>query len=138
MTLAQLNIEAAIKEAGDTNNVIISKEDAVYILDILKKYEIQNETVQLKEPSCCKECKSIGLIGGANWYCHMSAILPDNPQMDISTIYVNPEEKPSWCPISNTNDKLSKLNPKEKENVNMLIKGLSVLFGSENMLDATK
>lgn len=138
MTLMQLTLETAIKEAGELEDVRISKEDALYILSILKKYETINETIQIKEPECCKNCKSMEQLNETGWYCHMNSILPENQQTDISTASVNPDEKPSWCPITKINDQISKLDLAKRENVNMLMKGLSVLFENEHMLDFTK
>ena len=40
MTLIELTLETAIKEAGEFLDVRLSKEDAEYVLDLIKKQEI--------------------------------------------------------------------------------------------------
>ena len=138
MTPMQLTLEAAIREAGEHKYVYLSKEDAEYILEILKKYEKQNEPVRLKEPNCCRECKSIEQLNGSTYYCHMIAILPPDEQQDIASKYLNPDERPEWCPISKTNRQIEAMEPKEQEKVCTLIKGLSVMFGDRNFLSGVK
>lgn len=98
----------------------------------------QNKPVHLEEPEYCKECKSISQINEENWYCHMSAVLPENSQLDISTVMVDPEGKPEWCPITKINKQLDDLPPSKREKAWMIINGLSALFGNDNFLDGKR
>jgi rubrerythrin len=59
MTLLELTLETAIKEAGEFKDVRLSKEDAEYILSMLKEQEavpvIQREIMHLLI-WCCGSC----------------------------------------------------------------------------------
>lgn len=59
MTLLELTLETAINEAGEFKDVRLSKEDAEYILSILKEQEavpvIQREIMHLLV-WCCGSC----------------------------------------------------------------------------------
>ena len=94
----------------------------------------EKKNFKLKTPEKCKDCSSMSLYG-QKYYCHMDAIFPENQQQDISTIFVDPESKPDWCPIDEMNDNLKDMPPEKRDNFDKLMSGLSVLFGNDNMLE---
>ena len=97
--------------------------------------------INIKIPNCCKECKSLGeypWVIGNKYYCHMKAIEPVNQCMDISTIYIDPETRPDWCPMIDVQKSFQDLDPKKKEAVEMVIRGLAIMFDAENWLEKTE
>ena len=98
--------------------------------------------LSIKVPKCCKECKSLGeypwVAGSCKFYCHMKAIEPVNQCQDISTIYIDPETRPDWCPMIDVQKSLQALDPKKKEAVEMVIRGLAIIFDAENLLEGTE
>ena len=97
--------------------------------------------IAFKVPPCCKECSSLieypGPLG-SKFYCHMKAIEPADQCMDISTIYVDPETRPDWCPMIDVQNNFQNLNPKKKAAAEMVIRGLAIIFDAENLLDGTE
>lgn len=74
MTLLELTLETAINEAGEFKDVRLSKEDAEYVLSMLKEQEAI--TVDTKvigtfngdvEVYCCRDCRTI--LDPAFHYC---------------------------------------------------------------------
>ncbi len=66
---------------------------------------------------------------GDHAYCRMESMSPSNSQHDISTAYVDPESKPSWCPIDKTNATLEMLSPEQRDKMDTIMKGFSAAFG---------
>ena len=116
-------------------------EDAFRLTEISLKmkvrFAIEKKHIKLNSPEKCGDCKSLAKFGRFN-FCHMASISPDNPQQDISSIYVDPEDKPEWCPIDRTNMMLDELDPDKREKADMIMKGLSAFFGSDGMLSGEK
>ena len=97
--------------------------------------------LSIKMPRCCKECNSLGeYLGplGGKFYRHIKATEPVNQCQDISTIYVDPETRPDWCPMIDVQKSFQALDPKKKEAVEMFIRGLAVMFDAENSLEETE
>lgn len=94
----------------------------------------EKKNYRLKVPEKCGKCSSM-LSYGQKYYCHMDAISPKNPQQDISTIFVDPESKPIWCPISKINTTLSEMTPEKRSDFDKIMYGLSALFGNDNMME---
>ena len=94
--------------------------------------------IAFKVPPCCKECSSLieypGPLG-SKFYCHMKAIDPTAQQQDISTIFVDPETRPEWCPMVDCLKGYSTLEPKAKEGADMFLRGLAILFNCEDLLE---
>lgn len=59
--------------------------------------------MKLKVPEKCDECAYIRPWYHGKFIC--SAVSFDDPQVDISTTYVDPASKPDWCPIDKPNEK---------------------------------
>ena len=97
--------------------------------------------IAFKVPPCCKECSSLieytCLPLGRKFYCHMKAITPTAQQQDISTIFVDPETRPEWCPMVDCLKVYSTLDPKAKEGADMFLRGLAILFNFEDSLEET-
>jgi len=63
LTLIELTLETAIKEAGEFLDVRLSKEDAEYVLDLIKKQEKEakqvigvHEFIEGMKVGCCPSC----------------------------------------------------------------------------------
>lgn len=80
-------------------------------------------------PEKCKDCCNISPLYYDSYICSLSCIHSSNPEADISTVKVNPESRPEWCPMVKVNTEYDAMDPKKKEYVNMIYKGLSGLFG---------
>lgn len=67
MTIIELKLSTAIKEAGDIEDVRLMKEDAEYILELLKKADdALNLLKEQKKPDCeHAEHDGIGCLGYA-------------------------------------------------------------------------
>ncbi len=82
-----------------------------------EKYEPYAEEPKfkkLKVPEKCGECKSCNAAITGSPYCRMEAASSVNSQMDISSIYVNIDSRPVWCPIIKVNDELDRMSFKKK------------------------
>lgn len=92
-------------------------------------YAVEPQFKKLKVPEKCKECKSCqaAIIGSP--YCNMAVVSSDNPQMNISTIYIDPDSRPIWCPIIKMNNELDEIPIEKRSNIDNLITGLTSLFG---------
>lgn len=92
--------------------------------------------IAFKVPPCCKECTSLieypGPLG-SKFYCHIKAIDPTTQQQDI--VFVDPETRPEWCPMVDCLKVYSTLDPKAKEGADMFLRGLAILFNSEDLLE---
>ena len=95
--------------------------------------------IAFEVPPCCKECSSLieytCLPLGRKFYCHMKAIDPTAQHQDISTIFVDPETRPEWCPMVDCLKVYSTLDPKAKEGADMFLRGLAILFNFEDSLE---
>ena len=89
----------------------------------------EKKDFEFEIPEKCGDCKSMTPYG-EKYYCHMDAISPENSQQDISTIFVNPESRPVWCPTVKMNETFKAMPPERKEQFNKIATGLSALFGS--------
>ena len=96
-------------------------------------YAIEPRFKKLKVPEKCGECKSCNAAVTGSPYCHMEAISSDNPQMNISTVYVDLDSRPVWCPIIKMNNELDEMPIEKRSNIDNLITGLSSVFGGEDL-----
>ena len=112
-------------------------EDSLRLTEISIKLKMRSKHIKLDSPVKCDDCKSMYTIGLC-YFCHMAAISPDNSQQDISTIYVDPNSKPDWCPIDKVNTTLEEMSPEKREKADMIMKGMSAFFGSDGMLSGEK
>ena len=111
-------------------------EDSMRLTEISIKLHFKAESEKLRKlrhekldsSEKCKDCHSMSHFGD-HAYCRLESISPINSQQDISTIYVDPENKPSWCPIDKTNAALEEMPPEKREKADMIMKGLSAVFG---------
>lgn len=69
--------------------------------------------MKFKVPEKCKDCQGFNAMMGAR-YCRIKAVDPNVSQMDATTIFVDPDSRPEWCPIYNFS--LKNLNNEEKLN----------------------
>lgn len=98
-------------------------------------YAVEPQFKKMKVPEKCKECKSCQAAITGSPYCNMAAISSDNPQMNISTIYVDPDSRPIWCPIIKMNNELDEMPIEKRSNIDKLMTGLTSLFGGEDLWD---
>ena len=96
-------------------------------------YAIEPKFKKLKVPEKCGECKSCNIAITGSPYCYMEAISPNNSQMDISSIYVDINSRPVWCPIIKTNKELDAMPIENRANIDKIITGLSSLNGSDDL-----
>ena len=71
-------------------------------------YAVEPKFKKLKVPEKCGECKSCNAAPTGLPYCHMKAISSVNLQTHISSIDVNIDSRPDWCPIIKINDELDR------------------------------
>lgn len=96
-------------------------------------YAAEPKFKKLKVPEKCGECKSCSVAHTGLLYCHMEVVSSFNSQMDISSIHVNIDSRPDWCPIIKINDELDKMPFEERAKFEKLIIGLSSCFGGEDL-----
>ena len=94
----------------------------------------EKEHFKLTPPEKCGDCEGM-LPYGEKHYCHMDAISSKCSGQDISTIFVDPESRPDWCPIMQMNGKIEEMPPDKREDFDKLMIGLSSLFGGANKLE---
>ena len=66
----------------------------------------------------------------------MEAASPVNSQMDISTVYVNTDSRPVWCPIIKVNNGLDRMPFEERSEFNKLITKLFSWPGGEDLWES--
>lgn len=82
--------------------------------------------IQFKVPEKCLDCLSIRLmIPTGEHYC---AARITNPELDISTNAVDPNNRPEWCPIGKMNESIIGMTPEKREAFKKVVEGMSVLF----------
>ena len=96
-------------------------------------YAVEPKFKKLKVPEKCGECRSCNAAITGSPYCHMESISPNNSQMDISTVYVDIDSRPNWCPIIKTNEELERMPIENRQHIDNLIVSLSSLCGSEDL-----
>lgn len=116
------------KEYGYLNDAHFS--DLVFE-EKYEPYAVEPQFKKLKVPEKCKECKSCQVAINGSLYCTMGVVSSDNPQMNISTICVDPDLRPIWCPIIKMNNELDEMPIEKRSNIDKLITGLTSLFGEE-------
>ena len=121
------------KKYKDLNNYW----DIVSFEERYEPYAEKPKFKRLKVPKTCKDCKSCNIAVTGSPYCHMEAISSNNSQMDISTIYVDINSRPVWCPIIKTNKELDAMPIESRANIDKIITGLSSLNGSDDLWEET-
>lgn len=96
-------------------------------------YAVEPQFKKLKVPEKCGECRSCNASITGSPYCRIEATSPINPQADISSIYVNIDSRPVWCPIIKTNDELNRMPFEERTKLEKLIAELSPWLGGEDL-----
>ena len=109
------------------------QKDVRYSTDKRSQYcpmkEIPEEHFKLEVPEKCGDCKSMAPYG-QKYYCHMDALSSDSPHQDISTIFIEPESRPNWCPMIRLNKTVESMSPDRRTEFDKFATGLSALFGS--------
>ena len=100
-----------------------------------KKEADDNKTFKMKVPECCGECSSMQQIYYDRYICYMKRVIDKDQEQDISTAEVDPNSRPERCPIVETNNKIANLDPEKRQAVEMMVRGLSVLFGTDGCLE---
>ena len=90
---------------------------------------------KLKVPEKCGECQSCNAPITGSPYCRMEAASLANSEMDISSVYVDINSRPVWCPIIKMNNELDEMPIDKRADLDKLITGLSSLWGGENLWD---
>ena len=98
-------------------------------------YAIEPKFKKLKVPKKCGECKSCNAEITGSPYCRIEAASSVNSQMDISSIYVNIDSRPVWCPIVKANEELDRMSIDKRADLDKLITGLSSLCGGGDLWD---
>lgn len=96
-------------------------------------YAIEPKFKKLKAPEKCGKCRSCNVAITGSPYCRMEAASSVNSQMDISSIYVNIDSIPVWCPIVKINDELDRMSFEKRAELEKLITGLSTWLGGEDL-----
>lgn len=94
-------------------------------------YAVEPKFKKLKVPEKCGKCQNCSVAITGAPYCRMEVIPSVNSQTDISSIYVNIDSRPVWCPIIKANDELDRMPFEKRAEFEKLITGLSSLFGGE-------
>ena len=103
-------------------------------IELLKEQEaIEPKFRKLKVPEKCGECRSCNTAITLSPYCRMEAASSVNSQMDISSIYVNIDSRPVWCPIIKVNDALDRMPFEKRAEIEKLITELSPWLGGEDL-----
>lgn len=96
-------------------------------------YAVEPKFKKLKVPEKCGECQSCNAAITGSPYCHMEATSSVNSQMDISSIYVNIDSRPIWCPIIKINNELDEMPIEKRAELEKLITELSPWLGGEDL-----
>lgn len=96
-------------------------------------YAIEPKFKKLKIPEKCGECRSCSAVITRSPYCRMEAASPFNSKTDISSIYVNIDSRPIWCPIIKMNDELDRMPFEKRSKIEKLITELSPWLGGEDL-----
>ena len=125
--LERLEKKYASYNEGSYNDLVFEEK--------YEPYAIEPKFKKLKVPEKCGECHSCDAAITGSPYCRMEAASSVNSQMDISSIYVNIDSRPVWCPIIKVNDELDRMPFEKREKIEKLIIGLSSWFGGEDLWD---
>ena len=117
----QLENKYASYNEGSFNDLIFEEK--------YEPYAVEPQFKKLKVPVNCKECKSCQAAITGSSYCNMAAVSSDNLQTSISTIFVDPDSRPVWCPIIKMNNELDEMPIEKRSIFDNLITGLTSLFG---------
>ena len=96
-------------------------------------YAIESKFKKLKVPEKCGKCRSCNAAITGSPYCRIEAASSVNSQMDISSIYVNIDSIPVWCPIIKINAELDRMSFEKRAELEKLITGLSPWLGGEDL-----
>lgn len=96
-------------------------------------YTLEPQLKKLKVPEKCGKCRSCSVAITGSPYCRMEAASSVNSQMDISTIYVNVDSRPVWCPIIKMNDELDRMPFEKRAEFEKLRTWLSSWLGGEDL-----
>ena len=96
-------------------------------------YAVEPQFKKLKVPEKCGKCQSCNAAITGSPYCRMEAASSVNSQMDISSIYVNIDSRPIWCPIIKMNNELDEMPIEKRSYIDNLITGITLLFGGEEL-----
>lgn len=114
----------------------LEDENGWYVLGFEAKYEpyaVEPRFKKLKVPEKCGKCQSCNAAITGSPYCRMEVASSVNPQMDISSVYVNIDSRPVWCPIIKINNELDEMPIEKRSNIDNLITGLTSLLGGEDL-----
>ena len=112
------------------------KEWANFDFDVMYvEYAKEPKFKKLKVPEKCADCKSCSSEITGIPYCGLECFSSKNQQTDISTIYVNANTRPSWCPIIKLNESLDRMPIEQRSNFDAIITGFSSLWGTGDWLD---
>lgn len=84
--------------------------------------------MRLRVPETCGECNSKIQMDVDKFYCTMPS---GHPESDISTVRVNLDSRPDWCPLVKMNETISNLSYQEQ----LAVKGMSILFGATDVFE---
>lgn len=96
-------------------------------------YAVEPQFKKLKVPEKCGECRSCNAAITGSPYCRIEAASPINQQADVSSIYVDIDSIPVWCPIIKTNNELDRMPFEERAKLEKLIAELSPWLGEEDL-----
>lgn len=96
-------------------------------------YAVEPKFKKLKVPEKCGKCQSCNAEITGSPYCRMEAASSVNSQMDISSIFVDIDSRPVWCPIIKVNDELDRMSFEKRAELEKLITGLSPWLGGEDL-----
>lgn len=101
---------------------------------LLKEQDaVEPKFKKLKVPEKCGECRSCNTAITGSSYCRTETASLVNSQMDISSIYVNVDSRPVWCPIIKANNELDRMPFEKRAELEKLITGLSPWIGGEDL-----
>lgn len=87
--------------------------------------------MKLKIAKTCGECPSFRQIFTDRYICNLECLVPENGEMDISTIEVKADSRPEWCRMDKLNRQLSEID----ENQEIAIKGMAAFFGAKDIFE---
>ena len=137
-----LPIEAEVKCYPEEEREYLEKKYASYnegsLNDLIfeekfEPYAVEPQFKKLKVPEKCGKCRSCNAAITGSPYCRMESASSVNSQMDISSIYVNIDSRPVWCPIIKMNDELDRMSFEKRSYIDNLITGITLLFGGEEL-----
>lgn len=96
-------------------------------------YAVDPQFKKLKVPEKCGKCRSCNAAITGSPYCRMEAASLVNSQMDISTIYVDVNSRPTWCPMIKMSNELDRMPFEQRAKFEKFRTVLSSLFGEEDL-----